>query len=432
MAYEFVGKKAVLGRSASDLLKYGDKGTANIGKVVMSAGENPVLGREVAIDLAKPHVMLICGKRGGGKSYTLSVIAEEFAKLSLEVKMRTSLLMVDTVGIFWTMKLPNTEQKDMLKQWGLKPEGTDGVRVLVPKGKLDFYQEKGLPIDGAFSLKVSELDALEWLAMFKLSWKDAEGVLLTRIIEKTKEQLGTYYGIDDIIRMIEKDEEAESLTKQALVNRMKVAQGWGVLEKEGSKISDLAKPATITIIDVSSYRQAVGMEGIKEIIVTLLGKKLFEQRMLARKEEEIRLTKGMRATSDLPIVWMLIDEAHMFMPKNRGSLAQEVLKQWVAVGRQPGLSLILATQRPAQLHEDAISQCDLFISHRMTAQDDIQAVGKLRPTYLKQNFDKYFSEMPREKGYALILDDNTEKIWMVKIRPKLSWHGGKTGKAFTK
>ena len=133
----------------------------------------------------------------------------------------------------------------------------------------------------------------------------------------------------------------------------------------------------------------------------------------------------------MPIVWMLIDEAHMFMPKDRESIALKVLLEWVRVGRQPGLSLVLATQRPDKLHPDSISQCDLFISHRMTSQPDIEAVSALRPSYMHQNFDKYYQEMPRSKGFALILDDNTENLWMVKIRPRFSWDGGVTASAFT-
>ena len=133
----------------------------------------------------------------------------------------------------------------------------------------------------------------------------------------------------------------------------------------------------------------------------------------------------------MPIVWMFIDEAHMFMPRDKPNIAREVLLEWVRVGRQPGLSLVLATQRPNKLHPDAISQCDLFISHRMTAKPDIEAVSALRPSYMHQDFDRYYQEMPRSKGFAIILDDNTEKLWLVKIRPRFSWDGGVTASVFT-
>jgi DNA helicase HerA-like ATPase len=426
--FDFGKEKSILGRSEKDIAKYGDRGTAYLGRVVMSSGEHPVLGRKLMVDIAKPHVTLICGKRGGGKSYSMAVMLEAFAEQPPEIKRRLSVIAIDTVGIFWTLKEPSRYEKEDLFEWDLEPKSTK-VRVLVPKGRLAFYKKKGLPIDGAFTLRTSELDVLEWMALFKLTWKDAEGILLTRIIEKLQKK-GTAFSIDQIIKSIEKDKETDKLTRKALVNRYKVAKGWGLFEKMGTPLKEIAKPGAITVIDVSSYRQAIGMEGTRDIIVALLGKKLFEERMLYRKEEEISLMKGKKRKSEMPLIWMLIDEAHMFMPKDRDSMALKVLLEWVRVGRQPGLSIVLATQRPNKLHPDAISQCDLFISHRMTAQPDIAAVSQLRPSYLHKNMDKYYGEMPRAKGFALILDDMTERMWLVKIRPRFSWDGGKTATAF--
>ena len=432
MVLEEIGQKEnVIGRSLSDLEKYGKKGTGYLGKVLMSSGETPVLGSKVLVDLARPHLVLICGKRGGGKSYTMAVLLEEMARLSPEVRQRLSVIAIDTVGIFWSLKVANKENVAGLSDWDLKPEPTD-VQVLVPKGKLDFYKKNKLPVDGAFTLKASELEASEWLALFKMNWAEPAAVLLSKSIEEIKEKLGSYYGIPDLISVVKSDPEADSNVKQALVNRLRSAENWGLIEKMGTKIRDIVKPGKITVIDVSAYRQAIGMEGTKDIIVALLGKRLFEERMLYRKEEEIKLIRGEKRESSMPIIWMFVDEAHMFMPKDEENIALTVLLEWVRVGRQPGLSLVLATQRPNKLHPDAISQCDLFISHRMTAQPDIQAVSALRPSYMHQDFDRYYSEMPRSKGYALIIDDNTEKIWMVKIRPRFSWDAGVTATAFLK
>jgi len=424
-------RENVIGRSLSDLAKYKKEGTGYLGKVLMSSGERPVLGSKILIDLAKPHLMLICGKRGYGKSYSMAVLLEEMARLSPSVRQRLSVVVIDTVGIFWSLKIPNNGNLQSLAEWDLKPGKTD-VHVLVPRGKLDFYKSKKIPIDGAFTLKASELEASEWQALFKMNWSEPGAVLLSRAIEETKEALGTYYSIDDIIAAIKKDEESERVIKQAVVNRLRAAKTWGLIEKQGTKIKDIVKPGKITVIDVSAYRQAIGMEGTKDIIVALLGKRLFEERMLYRKEEEMKLVKGEKRESSMPLIWMFIDEAHMFMPKDEDSLALKVLLEWVRIGRQPGLSLVLATQRPNKLHPDAISQCDLFISHRMTSQPDIKAVSALRPSYMHQNLDRYYGEMPKSKGYALIIDDNTEKIWMIKVRPRFSWDAGVTASAFLK
>jgi intein/homing endonuclease len=362
-------------------------------------------------------------------SYSLAVIMEEFARMDASVRGRIAAITIDTVGIFWGLKVPSKVTPE-LAEWDLKPDTTN-VKIFVPKQQIDFYQKNGLPIDGAFTLKCSELEESEWLALFKLKWMDPEGVLLARAIQKVREKMGTYYGIDDIILAIKLDEESDIVSRQAMINRFNAIKGWGLIEKEGTKISELATPGAITVIDVSSYRQTLGAEGTKDIIVALVGKKIFEQRMLFRKEEEMKLIKENVRSSKMPLVWMLIDEAHMFMPKDEENIALPILLEWIRVGRQPGLGLILATQRPEKLHPDAISQCDVFISHRMTARPDIQAVSALRPSYMTSDFDKLYSEMPRQKGFCLILDDNTERTWMIKVRPRFSWDSSVTASAFT-
>ncbi|MDO8624809.1 MAG: hypothetical protein Q7R47_01905, partial [Candidatus Diapherotrites archaeon] len=219
---DFSDRVSVLGRTEAKLAKYGDRATAYIGKVVMSGGQNPVLGRKILMDLAEPHVVLICGKRGGGKSYDVAILIEEFARQTAEIKSRISVIAIDTVGIFWTLKIPNAREKEELADWDLKPDSSP-VRVLVPKGRLDFYQQNNIPVDGAFTLKVSELDGVEWLALFHLTWKDKEGVLLTRIVEDIKEKMGTYYGLDDLIKMTQQDTESDDLTKSAVIGRLQAA-----------------------------------------------------------------------------------------------------------------------------------------------------------------------------------------------------------------
>jgi DNA integrity scanning protein DisA with diadenylate cyclase activity len=37
---------------------------------------------------------------------------------------------------------------------------------------------------------------------------------------------------------------------------------------------------------------------------------------------------------------------------------------------------------------------------------------------------KYINELPKVKGAGIILDDNSERIYKVRIRPRQSWHAG--------
>jgi len=356
---------------------------------------------------------------------------EEFARQPFEIKERLSVIVIDTVGIFWTMKYENKEMpKEVLDKWDLKAEGIN-IRTMIPLGKQEFYKEKEIPFDQPFSIRTSQMDIEDWLGVFRLTWRDPESSLLSRTIEVIKKKVGNMYDIDNIIKVALTDPDSTKEIKDSLINRMRVAKSWGLFSRQGTTMKEFARQGTITTIDVSTYKQSIGMESIQELIVGLLGKKLYEERMLYRKEEEMNLLKGKKKTSEMPIIWMMIDEAHMFMPQNRPSMALDVLLQWIRVGRQPGLSLLLATQRPNKLHSEAISQSDFFLSMRLTAKEDIDSVSAIRPSYLKIPMDKYYAQMPKQQGFAILVDDNSEKVMMLKIRPRITWDGGKTANVFS-
>ena len=77
--------------------------------------------------------------------------------------------------------------------------------------------------------------------------------------------------------------------------------------------------------------------------------------MAARKKEEVKaVAKGFEFLSgeekkEYPLTWIFIDEAHEFLPLNGKTIATDALIQLLREGRQPGVSLVLATQQPGQI-----------------------------------------------------------------------------------
>ena len=419
----------VVGRKPSTLREFGTRGTGFLGRVVLSKGDNPVLGRKVLLDLSTSHVMLVLGKRGYGKSYTLGVLVEELALLPYSVKSRTAVIVIDTVGIFWTMKVPNRDQADLLQKWGLEPKGFD-VNVLVPRPALPFYMEHGLPVDGYFAIRPSEMGVMEWLGLFNLDLDSEAGSLLAGAVVEAEEKVGDY-DLDDLIKIIN-EMDASPHVKRSVAMRLAAAKDWGLFDKNAPRMVDYAKAGAVNIIDVSTFKTALGGQSIRDIVVAVLGKRIFEERMKYRKVEEIQEMKTGRPTSEMPLVWMIIDEAHLFMPKDRKSLAKGVLSDWIRVGRQPGLSLVLATQRIDRMSDDAITQADIIIGHRVTSYLDIKALSAVKPTYAGESLDKHLSTLPHTRGLAVLMDDITEKVWVIRVRPRMSWHGGGSATALVK
>ena len=45
-------------------------------------------------------------------------------------------------------------------------------------------------------------------------------------------------------------------------------------------------------------------------------------------------------------------------------------------------------------------------------------------SYLPSAIQKYFNILPKMRGSAIILDDNSERIFPLQVRPRFTWHGG--------
>lgn len=431
----------VLGRTVDELEELGTKGSVLIAKQYIKMGERLSLANPIHLDVVKPHVMLIAGKRGGGKSYTMSVIAEGMAMLEPEIFKNIGVLMVDTMGIFWTMKYPNYRQDFLLKEWGLEPKGFEKkVRVLVPKGHYDEYKNEGLPVDEPFAIPVKDLEAADWVNVFELEQTSQEAVLITNVITRMRNNSGEY-SIQDIIRAVESDEDSLKETKLVVKSLFLTAEAWGLFDEKGTSVTQLVKGGFINVLDVSPYAHAQGGGSIRALVVGLISKRILEERMKARKVEELKdIERGWSFFDDsydglssdekeVPLVWIFIDEAHEMLPREGETAASAALIQLLREGRQPGISLVLATQQPGKIHTDVMTQSDIVLSTRVTSKMDVEALNHIMQSYLPGVIGKYFEMLPARKGAAIILDDKMERLYPVQIRPKHSWHGGRESSA---
>jgi len=419
----------ITGRNISDKETLKDKGLILIGKGYVKMGQYTSLSNKIFMDVARSHVVLVAGKRGSGKSYTLGVIAEELSNLPKEVSQNIASLIFDTMGIYWTMKFENEKDKKILQEWDLKPQNLP-VKVFVPFGHYNNYLEKGIPSDEKFALDAEELNPEDWVLTFGLDITNPVSVLIERTITRLKEQED--FSIREIIEELEKDKKSSQETKNSAIGLFEAANTWGIFakeKKEATKIKDLISAGTTSILDLSVY-SSIGAFNVRALVISLVSRKIFNQRMDARKKEEVEsISRGLDFLSgqekkETPLIWIFIDEAHEFLPLDKKTIATDALVQLLREGRQPGISLVLATQQPGQIHRDAMTQSDIVIAHRVTAQPDIESLNYIMQSYLLTSIKKSMDELPNSKGSAIILDDNSERIYPMKIRPRLTWHGG--------
>jgi len=425
----------IIGRDESGKKKFGNKGLVYLGKHYVKMGSITSLSNRIMMDVAKAHVVLVAGKRGSGKSYTMGALAEEISNLPPEVSQNIAVLLFDTMGIFWTMKYKNDKEIELLHEWGLEP-GKIPLTVFVPSGKVKMYEEVGVPFDKEFSLDVSEMTAEDWITTFNLDFTHPVAIVIERVVTLLQEEVEAgrlkKFDIADIMSAMKKDKDFSKDARDAALNVFEGAKTWGLFatkKEKGTKISDLINAGKTTVLDLSCY-SSIGSFNVRALVIGLLCKKIFNERMDARKKEEVQAVRqgidylNLKEKREMPLVWISIDEAHEFLPLNGKTPATDALVQLLREGRQPGISMLLATQQPGQIHHDVLTQADIVIAHRVTARPDIEALNYIMQTYHLADIKTYLDNLPRLSGSALVLDDNSERISPMRVRPRYTWHGG--------
>src|SRR3989344_966670 len=363
-------------------------------------------------------------------SYTMGAIAEGLTELPEEIKQNLSILLIDTMGIYWTMKYPNFQDAELLKNWNLESKGLD-VKIYTPSGFYYKYKEEGIPTDFPFSIRPIDVAPEDWCTAFSLHPNSAEGVLITKTIQELNRK-GKSYSIEELIEAVKEDQESDKVIKSVVINQFEKAQGWEIFSEEGTPLKDLVAGGQVTVLDVSTYATMASGWEIKALVTGLICRTLFNQRMLARKTEEFKtvdaamhyFTKEVEEKMQEPLVWIALDEAHELLPREGKTAATDALITILREGRQPGISLILASQQPAKIHTDVMTQADVVIAHRLTARIDVEALGQLMQSYMRKGLDAELDMLPRVKGAAVIFDDANERLFPVQMRPRFTWHGG--------
>jgi DNA helicase HerA-like ATPase len=388
---------------------------------MLNIGRDIKTGEYVYLDASHSRAVLICGKRGSGKSYTLGVIAEELYQTG-----NVLVILVDPMGIYYPMAQPNHEQDRLLWDWGLHAIGVPTM-VLVPGEPEKLYGGKevvkAMEAMGVrfreFRINPSDLSPDAWCDLFDLSIADVMGIALFRAVRHLARLRKEHFFIPDIIEEIESDSLVNDRTRQALINRLEMAQDWDLFSHRYQEVWEIFNPQAVNIVDLSTLDP--GPRGRRNLVVSVLARDIFKRRTIARRKEDLGLV------SELPRVWMLIDEAHQFVPSSKTTLAKEALIRWTKEGRQPGLSLVVASQQPSAIDSEVLSQCDVLLCQKLTNSADIQAINALSQDYMGGELRTFIRKLQR-RGEAVVVDDEQEKVIMTQIRPRKSRHGGSEAK----
>lgn len=147
---------------------------------------------------------------------------------------------------------------------------------------------------------------------------------------------------------------------------------------------DGADDACLKIIDISGLPNEVAGP-----LTGAIARLLFQYKLHQTRDERER-----------DPVLFVCEEAHRYVP-NRGDaqyeVAQTAVRRLAREGRKYGLGLMLVSQRPSDIEDTVISQCNSWIVLRLANSTDQEHVSRILPDSLA-GMTKVLSSLPRQEA----------------------------------
>jgi len=432
--------------------------------------------RNVWLDMRGAHVVYVMGKRRSGKSYTLGVLAEGLGAQGWirQGSFQQGVLILDSMNVFLTMPfgvestfLADSAAVKELRKWKLDPEQF-AMTLFHPRGTTVPTGVTSVEI----TLRPSDLGSDEWCGLFEADpFADPLGHLITEVYAKTAidghvdSQTGqtipanSDFTLEDLLRALERDPDMDRYhrdTRESLRRRLDAVRRLPIFSDTGLDVRQLLEPERISVLLLRDLDQQ-----IRSVLVALIVKRMMHLRGIAEQEERmipIHLARAQKlesrdpeaasherelaeeckekAIQGVPRSWIIIDEAHNYIPSRGVVPSRKPLKKYVDEGRNLGLSIIAATQQPSGLDPSIQRNADILLIHALSHHDDIQAArGMINTaipseviigTHEKIQGSRAFETLVRKlpQGYALASTDRTNRLFPLRVRPRVTIHGG--------
>ncbi len=274
----------------------------NLGKI---KGSN--IKAKISMDRLLNKHFAILSISGGGKSYLTSVIIEEL--LNRDKNLGTpAIILIDVHGEYSYLK-SISKFKDKVKLFD-----TSFFQISVPNLNAYIFKK--------YQEKISHVQIRE-LSNY------------IRLLKKNKKN----YTLSDIIELIEKEQDGNKSTKQALIGWLSELERLTLFgPQENPNINSIISPSELTIFNL---QKEVSIRK-KQIIVDYICNRLF---FLRRMEQ-------------IPPFLLIVEEAHQFCPEAAISkaLTKHTIETIAREGRKFMACLCLISQRPKRLSTTALSQ----------------------------------------------------------------------------
>ena len=290
-------------------------------------------GVEVKLNMTRllQKHLAILAMSGAGKSYLTSVLIEELLDRKEELG-KIGIVLIDTHGEYVGF---TEDEKYMHSSFLVK--GSE-FKISVPSLSPRFFSEL-----------IPNMTAVQKRELTKL------------FAHVHEEKMGKPFDLNDLLEKLESSKIIKkSDTRNILYTYLSELNSTGLFGYyDNPPLDKLSRPGQLTIIDISD----ITSQKEKQIIVSYIGRKLFEARRIER----------------IPPTLFVIEEAHNYAPegvKREHAISRGIIEKIAREGRKFHISLCLISQRPINLSTTALSQCNTHIILRVTNPYDLEHIGK--------------------------------------------------------
>ena len=339
--------------------------------------------------MVQKHVSVIA-KTGGGKSYAVGVLMEEF------MKHHVTTVILDPHGEYASLAEKGKET-DAMKRFAVKPRSYEGqLAEFSPDVKVNPHA-KPLP----FTL--SNLDARDILGLTTSGGKVRQHLTQLRKALDVLRASTKDYAIADIIRVLEREAETDA-SVNGLIDELEYLREVDIFAREGTRIDELVAKGKSTIINLKGTPP-----DIQDLIVNRICTALFELRKVNR----------------IPPMMLVVEEAHNFCPQVGTMNSSKIFRTIASEGRKFGLGLVIVTQRAAKVDKNVLSQCNTQVILKVTNPNDLKAIAA-SVEGLTAAMAEEISRLPI--GVAIVVGGGVQMPLLVEIRPRETRHGGESVK----
>ncbi len=426
-----------------------------IGRIRDSPRKHPV-----KFDADANFVVLEVGKRGSGKSFCMGAALEAFATEQESCSIanhgddRRGVLLLDPLDTHWTAIYPiqdgvsddMREQYRLLSRWPEIQVDPVRINVFMPAGR---EQPEDPDEFKPFQLPVTDLTADDLAMLYGANViSDPAGMLLFELHDKVT-RLGYHldgvgvppkavFGLQDLVACLDDDEindPARGYTTQtirAVGQRLRTWLTDPLFQSDvGTPVSDLVRAGQLSVLCLNRVS-----DDVRSVVAGVLVRKIKAARTRASqaaRRQAFDPNAGEFPDAQMPRTIIAIDEAQMILPPSGGGPARKAIESYILEGRNFGLSIWLATQRPrGAVSQQAVSQVDTLIAHRLSSADDLKAVKEMiqsaMPSTTKVNDNEVdFDELIRslDVGLAVVSSETAPRTFVMEGRPRVVAHGGK-------